>query len=91
MCASDLIAAKNHKRASQARASCAGGVSVTGFDDLPVAKYLAPPLTTIRQERFALGKSAFSLLKDLMSGLPVSTMLLHSTVVLRESVGKAPN
>ena len=37
------------------------------------------------------GTTAFSLLKDLMSGLPVSTMLLHSTVVLRESVGKAPN
>lgn len=91
MCASDLIAARTINELHKLGLRVPEDVSVTGFDDLPVAKYLAPPLTTIRQERFALGKSAFSLLKDLMSGLPVSTMLLHSTVVLRESVGKAPN
>ena len=91
MCASDLIAARTINELHKLGLRVPEDISVTGFDDLPVAKYLAPPLTTIRQERFALGKSAFSLLKDLMSGLPVSTMLLHSTVVLRESVGKAPN
>ncbi len=90
MCASDLIAARTINELHKLGLRVPEDVSVTGFDDLPVAKYLAPPLTTIRQERFALGKSAFALLKDLMSGLPVSTMLLHSTVVLRESVGKAP-
>ena len=81
MCASDLIAARTINQLHKLGLRVPEDVSVTGFDDLPVAKYLAPPLTTIRQERFALGKSAFSLLKDLMSGLPVSTMLLHSTVV----------
>lgn len=90
MCASDLIAARTINELHKLDLRVPEDVSVTGFDDLPVAKYLAPPLTTIRQERFALGKSAFALLKDLISGLPVSTMLLHSTVVNRESVGKAP-
>lgn len=90
MCGSDLIAARTINELHKLDLRVPEDISVTGFDDLPVAKYLAPPLTTIRQERFALGKSAFFLLKDLMSGLPVSTMLLHSTVVFRESVGKAP-
>lgn len=88
MCASDLIAARVINELHKLGLRVPEDVSVTGFDDLPLAKYLAPPLTTIRQERFALGKSAFVLLTDLISGLPVSTMLLHSTVVLRESVGK---
>jgi LacI family transcriptional regulator len=64
-------------------------VSVTGFDDLPIAKYLAPPLTTIRQERFTLGKSAFTLLNQLISGHRISTLLYQSELVIRESSGKA--
>lgn len=89
MCASDLIAARTINELHKMGLRVPEDISVTGYDDLPIAKYLAPPLTTIRQERFALGKSAFSLLQDLINGLPVSTMLLHSTVVLRESVGPA--
>jgi LacI family transcriptional regulator len=37
-------------------------MSVTGFDDIPIARYVAPPLTTIRVDMADLGRRAFSLL-----------------------------
>ena len=88
VCASDLIAAGAINELHRLGLRVPEDISVTGFDDIPVAKYLAPPLTTIRQERFTLGKTAFTLLDQLISGIPVSTMLLHSELIVRESVAK---
>jgi DNA-binding LacI/PurR family transcriptional regulator len=33
-------------------------ISVVGFDDIPEAEFLTPPLTTIRQDFAALGRAA---------------------------------
>jgi len=37
-------------------------VSVIGFDDMPLASYFAPPLTTMRQDMLAIGMEAARLL-----------------------------
>ena len=37
-------------------------VSVIGFDDMPLASYFDPPLTTIQQDTFRMGREAASLL-----------------------------
>jgi LacI family transcriptional regulator len=37
-------------------------MSVVGFDDIPIARYVAPPLTTIRVDIAELGRRAFALL-----------------------------
>lgn len=37
-------------------------ISIIGFDDISIAKYLDPPLTTIRQEKSIIGKQAAILL-----------------------------
>jgi len=37
-------------------------VAVTGFDDVPVARHLHPPLTTVRQPMQELGAAAFEVL-----------------------------
>jgi DNA-binding LacI/PurR family transcriptional regulator len=39
-----------------------GDVSVTGFDDLPIATWASPPLTTIRQPLAAMAATAFWML-----------------------------
>ncbi|WDZ83613.1 LacI family DNA-binding transcriptional regulator [Micromonospora cathayae] len=39
-------------------------VSVVGYDDLPFAALLSPPLTTVRQPTYALGRTAAGLLLD---------------------------
>ena len=65
-------------------------ISIIGHDDIPLCRYTTPPLTSIRQNRPALGKSAFYALSCQLNGVPLSTHLLHAELVLRESCGKAP-
>ena len=65
-------------------------VSIIGFDDLPIAAYTSPPLTTIRQDRTELGKSNFFALSSLLNGVSISTFLLHAQLIERKSTGKAP-
>lgn len=45
-----------------------GDVSVVGFDDLFIATFLQPPLTTVRQPRRRMGVLAMESLLKLMSG-----------------------
>jgi DNA-binding LacI/PurR family transcriptional regulator len=42
-------------------------VSVVGFDDVPEAPYLLPPLTTVRQDFAELGRYSLDLLVDQIS------------------------
>lgn len=64
-------------------------VSIIGFDDIPLASELDPPLSTIRQDRTALGKSGFFALYSMMSGTSVSRTLLRPELVLRGSTATA--
>jgi DNA-binding LacI/PurR family transcriptional regulator len=45
-----------------------GDLSVAGFDDLFLAQYTEPPLTTIRQPRHEMGRLAMETLLKLMNG-----------------------
>lgn len=65
-------------------------ISIIGHDDIPLCRYTTPPLTTIRQNRPALGKSAFYALSCQLNGVPLSTHLLHPELIVRSSCGTAP-
>jgi len=54
----DDVAAGVLRAAADAGLSVPGDLSVTGFDDLPSAAQLSPPLTTVRQDAVALGRLA---------------------------------
>lgn len=60
-------------------------ISIVGFDDMPLCRYARPPLTTVRQDRTDLGKSAFAALSALLSGIPLSTILLRAELIKRSS------
>jgi LacI family repressor for deo operon, udp, cdd, tsx, nupC, and nupG len=62
--------------------------SVTGFDDVPQAVFMSPPLTTVRQPRTAIGKQAMALLLEFLGdGHPAETeILLQPDLVVRNSV-----
>ena len=65
-----------------------GKVSVAGFDDIPIAKYLTPGLTTIRVPIVELGSQALAQLAQAMEqpGLAVpSPRFLQAELVLRQS------
>ena len=66
--------------------SVPGGLSVVGFDDLPIAAQARPPLTTIRQPLQTLGATAVQMLIRLAEGENVPLPAPFSTeLVVRES------
>lgn len=65
-------------------------ISIMGHDDIPLCCHTTPPLTSIRQNRPALGKSAFYALSCQLNGVPLSTHLLHPELIIRSSCGPAP-
>ncbi|CRZ35048.1 LacI family transcriptional regulator [Herbinix hemicellulosilytica] len=87
MCASDLIATGVIAELTRLGVKIPHDVSVIGFDDLPIASQLSPSLTTIRQDRRDLGKSAFLLLDGLVNGVSISKLLLRAKFIARESTG----
>jgi DNA-binding LacI/PurR family transcriptional regulator len=68
-------------------------VSVVGFDDIPEAGYLTPPLTTVRQPFDALGRQGLqSLLSQVQSGRPADLrVVLEPQLVVRESSSPPPD
>lgn len=43
-------------------------VAVVGYDDLPLAEFAVPPLTTVRSDAIGLGHDAMAMLIDLLRG-----------------------
>ena len=67
-------------------------VSVIGFDDLPEAQYLIPPLTTVRQDFAAVGRRAIEVLTTAIGGLPAPEAgLIEPELVVRESTAPPPS
>lgn len=63
-------------------------IGVTGFDDVPVARHLHPPLTTVRQPMQELGATAFEVLYSKIStGKGDADVVLPVQLVIRESCG----
>ncbi|MDF2944048.1 MAG: hypothetical protein K0S01_2906 [Herbinix sp.] len=87
MCASDLIATGVIIELQKQGLKVPEDISVIGFDDLPIASQLSPSLTTIRQDRTDLGKSAFLLLDGLIHNVTISKLLLRAKFIQRDSTG----
>lgn len=84
---SDLQALGVYEAARQAGLRIPDDLSVVGFDDLPVAQWVGPPLTTVRQPLVEMAAAAVRLLVSLARGeQPAHTRLeLATTMVLRQS------
>jgi len=88
MCASDLIASGVIQEVHKLGLKVPEDISVIGFDDLPIAAGLSPSLTTLRQDRNDLGKSAFLLLDGHIHNVSISKLLLRAQFIERESTGQ---
>jgi LacI family transcriptional regulator len=62
-------------------------LSLVGFDELPIARWVSPPLTTVRQPLAEMGRAAAQMLGELIEGLSLrSTRVELSTeLIVRES------
>jgi len=60
-------------------------VSIVGFDDIKMADYVTPPLTTIHQPKVLLGNLATEMVLNLLNSHPVQNHLLSPSLKLRNS------
>jgi len=60
-------------------------VAVVGFDDIPIAPYFNPPLTTVRQNVHLGGKTLVQKVMALVKGQPVTSEMLRTELVVRSS------
>ena len=87
ICSHDVLAHSAAVCCNEMRLRIPEDVSIMGYDDIPLCSYTTPPLTTIRQNRPALGKSAFYALSSHLNGVPLSTHMLHAELICRASCG----
>ena len=85
ICASDLSALGTIKAAHDLGLSVPRGLSVVGFGDFSVADYMLPGLTTVRQSRALLGRTAAETLWKLAGGAAVANVLLPADLIIRHS------
>ncbi len=88
----DLLAIGALHAAAHMGLNVPGEISIVGFDDLPMAEYTTPPLTTVCMpiaEMAAAGvKAAIDEGQDLEA---TALQILQPTIVLRDSSGRAPD
>ena len=67
-------------------------IALVGFDDIPIARFLTPPLTTVRVEIAELGRRAVSHVISALEGTDGTKKkdLIKTTLVVRESCGSPP-
>lgn len=68
-------------------------ISVMGYDDVDLAKYITPALTTVRQDTAQLGSRAAEILLSSINGSVASNeaIVLPTEVIVRNSCAPAPN
>jgi DNA-binding LacI/PurR family transcriptional regulator len=60
-------------------------LSIIGFDDIDMAAYTLPPLTTIRQPRFELGERAMLMMLALLNGQESENQMIRAELVVRQT------
>jgi LacI family transcriptional regulator len=87
--ASDMMAVGAIKAIEDSGLRCPGDIAVVGFDDIQLAELVSPALTTVRQDKRALGATAASslvrLIDDADAAPHVSTLPVE--LVVRDSCG----
>ncbi|MFG1806216.1 LacI family DNA-binding transcriptional regulator [Streptomyces sp. NPDC049040] len=86
----DLQALGLYEAARELGLSIPRDLSVVGFDDLPLATWISPPLTTVRQPLTEMAEAAARLVLDLSRGREPSTLRVDLATRLVERSSTAP-
>ncbi len=90
--ASDPMAVGVYRAISDANLKIPEDISVVSFDDISMAKFMIPALSSVRMNAEEMGRLAVSLAKERILGertMPIR-VTCASELVLRESIGKCP-
>lgn len=89
ICANDLTAANLMRTIDALGYTVPQKIRVAGFDDVHYAEFLRPSLTTIHQPCAEIGTIAMQVMLERIENpkLPARDILVHSTLVVRQSCG----
>lgn len=92
-CHNDIMAIGATQKAKQMGFRVPQDISIMGFDDIEFSQYCDPPLTTISQPRYEIGRQSMLMLLELLKGNDVrsGSRLLESSLVVRESTAPPKN
>lgn len=94
ICSNDMTAIGVMRQSYEDKISIPRDLSVIGFDDIRLAQFVLPPLTTVRMSQSELARLAFeALLAEVQRGTPApegTEYHLETSLVLRESTALAP-
>jgi DNA-binding LacI/PurR family transcriptional regulator len=85
--ASDLLAIGAMRALGDAGLRVPEDVAVAGFDDIPMAAFANPPLTTVHQDTKRAGEMLVEQLMFQLNGVPATSAMLPADVVIRRSCG----
>lgn len=90
-CENDETAIGAMQAFKQANLHVPKDISVAGFDDIAFSAFVDPPLTTIAQPAEEFGRTAVTLLVDLLNGKirKAPKVIMPFELIVRESTGKA--
>ncbi len=85
----DLMALGVMNRLQQRGYTVGQDIAVGGFDDIPLVEHAHPPLTTIHQPIYEIGRRTCAMLIEILNGRPPANphILLTPTLVARASSG----
>ena len=88
----DLLAIGALRAAADLNLRIPNDLSVIGYDDIPMADFLIPRLTTVTKDAYMLGKQAFELLLARVQNPDLPRQIIHHMprLIIRESTGQAP-
>ncbi|NVO58020.1 LacI family DNA-binding transcriptional regulator [Rhodobacteraceae bacterium B1Z28] len=89
MCGNDVLAVGAIAKAKELGLNVPADLSVTGFDDIEIAKISSPPLTTVHVPHRRMGKEAARALLNMVGTTGGRTkILLETTLQIRESLAQ---
>lgn len=91
MCGNDVLAVGATGAAKELGLHVPRDVSITGFDDIEIAEVVQPPLTTVHVPHRKMGKTAALQIVSLLTNAGAENCKLEANIVMRGSLGKAPN
>jgi len=86
-CASDLIAIGVMQAIKRAGLRIPEDIAVMGFDNIPVASFATPPLTTIQQDTRQAGELLVNNLLQLINNQPITVSQIEPKLIVRQSCG----
>ena len=87
-CYNDRTAIGGLMACREAGIAVPGACSLAGFDDIELAGYMTPALTTVRQPKREMGRRAMEMVLRLLAGEPVRNECLVPELIVRASTGR---